>query len=346
MGAWKSSTGLTVNVEPFLDKGYKIQQLKLWESLGGELAGGSMTLYCDGSNEALELITTIYNLKITLKKDVGVSYEIDAFIMTRKYLKNILELYFLCIPGKNFFANSQVLKWPDITTALESLWPGKKDFRCSSDINNGIEIFQTGDNDWDLCRKLAYSFKKKSIFAFGLGGFMIKDLIGKDSTGRDEPYWTTVGGEELAQETAFHLNYDYKLYKKNEDPWEEESNKSVNLGVQILDRSYKVVGKDYSQLMDNYVYNTNLMTTRLYNSMTLVVPDTLPEFKIGDVVKYTRAGEKTSLPWTTYLVSKIEIFISMEKSKDNNGMGTSCTVTFRGLEQDGQVMPDTDPADN
>ena len=345
--AWISSSGVTVDIGPFLKSGYKFRKLQLTESLGGIIASGGASLYCDGSNEALELITKTFNITITLKKKVGVSYNIPAFITTKKFIKNILDIEFLCLPDKTFFSESEVLEWPDITTALESLWPGKKDFRCESDINNEIKLFQTGENNYSICKRLAYSFKQKSIFAFGLEGFLIKDLVGIDSTGQNEPYWTIMGEEDVFQKSPYNLNYNYRLYKENINPWEENysDKESKNISVQILDNSYRIVHKDYYQLLDNYVYNTNLMSSKLYNSFTVVHPTTLPEFKIGDVIKYRRAGESSWMPITTFLVSQMDIFIATEKDKDENGLGFSVTSVLRGIEENGSVMPDTDPSD-
>jgi hypothetical protein len=346
---WTSSGGVEVGIWPFFDTGYKLRKLTMSECLGGIIGSGHISLYHDASDEALELVTDQYTLQIDLvdTKEGGVSYEIPAFITTKKFMKNTLEIEFLCVPGKEFFADVAILEWSDIGDALNSLYPGKKDIRCESDINNQIKIFQSGESNYTLAKTLAYSYKKKSIFCFGLEGFLLKDLIGTDSTGQKEPYWMVAGESTVAQMEPYKLNYDYKTYKENRDPWEEDYSDvmSENLRAQILDNEYTIIHKDYAQLIDNYNFNTNLMDTRMYNSFSITQANSLPVFKIGDVVKYRRMSEKSWMPITTFLVSQMDFFISVEATDmDSNGLQFSVTSVLRGVEEGGEILPTEDPS--
>jgi hypothetical protein len=346
---WTSSGGVEIGIWPFFDTGYKLKKLTMFQSIGGIIASGTVSLYHDASDEALELVTDQYKIQIDLvdTREGGVSYEIPALITTRKFNKNSFSFNFMCVPGKEFFGDTTILEWSDIGDALNSLYPGKKDIRCDSDINNQIKIFQSGESNYSLAKKLASSYKKKSIFCFGLEGFLLKDLIGTDSTGQKEPYWTIAGESGVAQLSPYTFNYDYKTYKENKDSWEEDYSDviSENLRTQILDNRYNIVHKDYSQLLDNYSYNKNLMGNRMYNTFRIVQPNTLPKYKIGDVVKYKRMSEDTWMPITTFLVSRMDFFISVEATDmDSNGLQFSVTSVLRGVEEGGEILPTEDPS--
>ena len=165
-----NSYKVSINFTPWFDSGYKFDNIHMYEELGGKIASGEISMSHDGSGEALKLITDQYTGQITLEKEGGNIYTIDVFIINKKYFKNFLTLNFICIKDKKFYTELIQAEWDDITSAIESLYPGKKDIRCKCDINNKLTIFQNSETNQSLCSKLSYGFKKKSIFAYGLVG--------------------------------------------------------------------------------------------------------------------------------------------------------------------------------
>ena len=350
------SANLSISVEPFMSNGYLVKNIELYEELGGSIAKGKIQLVNDGSNKALELITNTYEVNIILKKKVGVSYEIKGYIDSRSYHKNFLNIHFLCVPNLDFLTKNIIREWDDIDSAIETLWTGKKDIRCNSDIGNGIKILQASESDKELCSRLALSYKKNTIFAFGLEGFLLKDTIGIDSTGKQEPYWQLDGEQEVEQDTNYIITYNYNTYLENYDPFEgnEETGEepiegSKNIKVEILDKTYRLVHKDYGQLLDNYKSNKNFIyNDSSYNSLTVTYKNTLPEYKLGDVIYYRRVDDHKRNPMNVFLVKSMNIYIEIEKNPEQNGVsdksyGVEVTSKLWGLKDNGELLSNTDP---
>lgn len=342
---YKTSGGVTIGIEPFFSEGYILKSMELNESLGGIIANGVMSLSNDGSENAMKLITDLYYFTIKLKKEEGLSYEIPCFITSREFSRNFLNLEFLCISDKEFYTDIKTLDWPDINSALNGIWTGKKDIRCESDLNNDLLIKQCSESSYSFSGKLGLGYKKNAVFAIGLNGFLIKDLIGIDSSGNKEPFYTLYGDQSVFQETGYYINYNYRLYKDMETPWVDGGyTESKNLAVYNFDNKYFVCHKDYKKLLENYYWNTNLMISKFYSSLSIVHPHTLPEFRLGDTIRYRRTEDKTWLPFKTYIVSKMTIFIVTEDdTTDEHGLKFSVTSTLRGLDENGEILPTIDP---
>lgn len=350
---YTNSYGVTVNFTPWFDSGYRFTKLHMYEEIGGALSGGSISLEYDGSPEALELITTQYTGTIEIEQEGGNIYSVPVFITSRNFFKNFMTLEFVCISDKKFFTELVSTEWTDIGGAIQSLYPGKQDIRCESDINNGVKIFQNGETNYSMCTKLAYSFKHGTIFAYGFDGLLIKELIGKDSGGNQEPFWEIIGEQEVHQVDSYATVYDKRLYYKPLNPWENDPNTDYSTGMALGNRAmlfysnYSIVGTDYYQLLDNYYYNKRYMDSNMFTSFR-VVDLKIPGYRIGDVLKYTRGEEETKLPFDTFLVRSNELFIAIEGSDvvDENGLSFSWTSKFMGIQENGEILPETDPTNS
>ena len=347
MAKYTNSYKVTIDFKPWFDSGFQFTKLHMVEELGGKIPGGEIDMNHDGSEAALKLITDQYTGHLSIEKEGGNIYEIDIFITQRRFYKNSLSLSFICITDKKFFTELIEAEWDDITGALEALYPGKKDIRIKSDINNSIKIFQNHETNYSLCTKLAYSFKHNCIFAYGWEGFKLKDIIGeKDSQGNVEPKLSITGNVEIHQIDSYHMHYNKKIYYTPENPWdpdyldyEADNNKTI----MFYDNHY-LIGTDYYQLVDNYLFNKKYMETELFTSFRAVDLN-MPKYKIGDVLKYSRAEQDTKLPFELFLVQSNELFYAVEGSNatDSNGLNFSWTSKLIGLEEGGSVLPDSDP---
>ena len=350
MAKYTNSYKVTIDFKPWFDSGFQFTKLHMVEELGGKIPGGEIDMNHDGSDKALKLITDQYTGHLTIEKEGGNIYEIDIFITQRRFFKNSLSLSFICITDKKFFTELVDAEWDDITDAINALYPGKKDIRIKSDINNGVKIFQNHETNYSLCTKLAYSFKHNCIFSYGWEGFMLKDIIGeKDSQGNTEPKLSITGNVEVHQIDSYYLNYNKKIYYKPENPWELEDYPYTdymadnNRSIMFYD-DYYLIGTDYYQLVDNYLFNRKYMNTELFTSFR-VVDMNMPGYKIGDVLKYSRAEQDSKLPFELFLVHSNELFFAVEGSNatDSNGLHFSWTSKFIGLEEGGSVLPESDP---
>lgn len=334
----------------------------MYEELGGNLAKGEISMVHDGSSAALKLITDQYTGQITLEKEGGNIYTIDIFIINREYFKNFLTLKFVCIKDKKFYTELIQAEWTDITEAIESLYPGKKDIRCECDINNNLTIFQNSESNKSLCSKLSFGFKKRSIFAYGWEGYLMKEIVGIDSGGHQEPYYKVTGSAEFHQVDSYNLNYYKRIYYTPTNPWEplkgDENNgeQAANSDEDYTDRQpnnsrtlqiyedYTIVGRDFEQLMHNYWDNRKYMDTQLFTSFRLK-DFNMPLYKLGDILIYKREEQESELPWTLFLVKSNEMFMAIE---DSNAVGPdgskfSWTSMLAGVQEKGEILPIVDP---
>lgn len=349
--AYKDPRGITIEIDPFLTSSvYRFTKLHLYEVLGGEIASGTVDLENDGSEAALELVTTVYNFTIKIDIKEGFSYEIPCFITNKRYLKNYLSLDFVCLKDKKFITQPLSLDYPDITTALNSVYPGKIDLRCESDINNEVKIYQSGEISHSFCTRLAYSFKHKTIFSYGWEGFMIKEVPGIDSNGEQEPSMGLPVPGAAFQKDPYNLNYDRNIFYLPIDPWDTEDYseviKSTGINAMYDFNGYYLVAADHKQLLDNYLYNRRFMKSPLYTSFRIVCTE-WPKYKIGDMLILHHLDEKTQPPFTKFIVSSNEMFLALDGSDivDENGFTFSFTSMLRGVEVGEEILGDTDPTD-
>lgn len=344
------SNNIKINFLPWFDNGYILKSLYLSEQIGGTLANGTITLELVGTEESLLLVTKQFTGKLTIKKDKGDQYEIDIFITNRNYYKNTLVLNFICIKDKAFFTDLVSLEYSDITSALNSLYPGKIDIRCESDIDNDIPLIQFMETNQDFCNKLAYSFKKNIVFGYSWDRFFIKEKIGIDSRNNEEPKRYLVGNAGTELVDSYKLSYNSILFEKPLDPWlESEDNKenyvdlcSINSRTLKLFNNYVSVGSNYSNLMKNYLFNTTQLNTDMYVS-AVVESSNIPEYRLGDTIYFKELRDK-GLPCNIFLIKSNELSIIYE-GKTKNQYNISMKSTLIGLEFGKERLPDTDPLD-
>ena len=361
MPKYTNSSGISVNVTPYFDSGFIFDYLHMKEELGGSLPFGEIGLLHDGSPEALKLVEEQDTGHITLEREGGNIYEIDFFITERGYRSNFLTLKFVCVPNREFYTDLKTSTWDDITSAIKSLYPGKIDLRCDSDVNNGVQFFQQRETDYDFCYRLCSSFKHDIVFGFGWEGLMLKETISKDHTGNQEPYWKIWGETEVSQITPYNFKYNRDLYEAPLNPWEQCEGKTENLpdrtNLESLNccvmrtyGEYRIMGRDHYQALENRRYNLRYLDSSLWNSIK-TVDINLPDWKLGDVVKYFskwQEADGVSVPFDIYIVKANEVFFSPESSShiSADGLKFSWTTTMLGLQTStGSVQPREDPTD-
>lgn len=336
MSAVKNSSGISLEFTPWTDRGFVIDSLHMYERIGGELGKGNISLIFPDSPENNELITDEQKGIITVSdtKESGVSYTIPIFIMGREYFKNTVTLNFVCCEDKKFFMDPHSISYSDITNALNILYPGNKDIRTDSDVNNNVEVYQMNETDMEFCTTLAYSYKRNAIFAYSWSGFILKDLIGINSQGKNEKDSgiLIVGQSFMENAKPYALNYNKYLLYEPQDLFEGKD-KPLNLGSIKNYNDYIISGTDYYKLHENRMYNRIIMNSELYTSFITVGAD-IPDYKLGDIVFYQRAEQESSYPFTQFLVYSNELFISQDNSKKvgPHGMKFEWTTKLLGIE--------------
>ena len=338
---WVSSSGLTIEIEPFFSKGYGFKSLHLQESIGGSVASGVAELYSDTSQTAADLITKCKTIeKIVVKNKDGASLTIkNALILSISPATDNVIIHFECSPTPEWKYNKNMAVFQNPDEAFSHLYPGRRDIRCQSDSSCKTKIWQQRSSDYECLKRLAASYKANTIYAFGLEGFLLKDLIGIDSDGNKEPARTLYGGSEENPITRNSFNYDHKLYLNSEDAYDEKKEDLITSKywkARIIDGHYSIVAADYDELNQNYLRNTNLMASTFYGILVTQHPYSLPGYKLGDVVYYKkREDPKSGAIQKKFLVGEMKYDFSLSD-------GVYVTSTLRALEEDGVVMNQKD----
>lgn len=354
----ETANGISLEFSPWTDDAkFFLTDLHIHESLGGEIAGGSICMRFDTTNEeALKFITEQNTgiIRIIDSKENGISYEIPVCIHTRSHLMDTITLDVLCIPSLSFISSKNTVSFDDISTAIEKLYPGNRDIRTKPDsgVSNIPEV-QRCRSDYDFCSYLCKSFKKETVFSFGWEGLMLKDRIGKNSYNNDEPddSMVIVNGAGYVISSMQRMTYNSDLINERKPffPFTEtdlsltkadysEVEPEYVTAMMFADE-YHIIGKDYRAHIENWKYNSKLLSTDLYYAIKVRSVD-MPFYKIGDVIKLKKVAivegdSESSNPYQNYIVKSNELFYSNEKSNkvDSHGMKFSWTSLLIGLDK-------------
>ena len=353
MAKFQNNNGCSVEILPFMGP-FRFLKLKLHESIGGPIASGSAQFEFPSDEKCTDLIEDTYYITIRLEQNKGIIYNIDALITSKRIQENMLSIEFLCIKDVSFIDETLSLNFTDIDEALDYSYQGPKDLRCESDLSNNLPIVQFQETSYDFCKRIALSYKYDSLFAFGLEGFMIKDTIGTDSFGSGEPNIKVVAGTgSVMQEQFTKSNLNPQYYKKPFDSWNEtmegeeinDSNKTEHgqdeysiqstnaVAIVSFDR-YSIVHKDILQLKKNADYNRRYYNSSYYSNLSICHNDRMPNFKLGDIVKYENVLEKDiKNPNKLYIVYENDILITSDSTIGHeNGKGFAWKTLLKGIE--------------
>ena len=301
MSAVKNTVGIELTCEPFTESNYRIVYLHMIESLGGSIASGEISLWHDNSDKAVKLVTgqNTGTIKIRDTKDDGLEYEIPFYITKREFYRTTLKLSFICVSDIAFTDNVVSTEFDDITDAINTLYPGKKDRRVI-------------------------------VFGYSWEGFMLKELCGENnSKGEKEVIGENSNVPKLGAlalmnfASKYNLTYNTRLLYNPINPWEDTDNSTTQtdytdyefLNCKAISdfKDYHVCGTDYLQLTENYRYNKNLMDAGLYTTMVITGTD-FPGYKLGDVIEFKSPEQQVKYPFNFYIIASNEIFYATEVS--------------------------------
>lgn len=359
-----SPNGVEVKISPWLSNGFKLVSIRLYEELGGNIASGTASFEIFYTEDAQTLIYKQYTgtIEVTKLGNNGNKLSIDFFITKRKLVKNRLTIEFLCVNDNKFFTELISLEHTDITETLKTLYPNpeKINIRASSDIGNDIPLIQFNETNYSFCKKLAYSFKKDTIFAFGWEGFMLKDRCGEknsadvteivtDSIDGSTGVFIVVGGSGVEPMDPYTMNYDNLLFEKVVDPWAEDENEKykeimpLNSNTLKYYNNYITIGTSHASLVKNYLYNDYMMTNNMQVSLR-IESSVMPNYKLGDIVIYCHVKDQTT-PYRAYIVKTNELYYSPDNTNDTGKSEFFWVSTLVSLfDPNGNKYPwETDP---
>lgn len=279
-----------LDVTPWFESGYIFKELTMREEIGGNLASGVIKLTSDGTD--MSLINTQNTLDITYiqlpwdDKEEQVEYKVKGYIYHKEFKENEIHMSFVAVSDRDFSTLSKMNTYENLSIdkVISDLYPDKdrikfldsNDQLLQPDMNEPLTITQNALTNLDFCKRLCRSYRKDSVFAFGLEGLFIKSIY------RNPPEPIEIVGEsDSIVMGMFNMN-DYKEMTMTEDPREL----SVNLAPVMYGFDYYITRNDYyAELLKVYLYNTRYYTA-MKCSMKLRFITRLPKFKLGDIVTY------------------------------------------------------------
>lgn len=315
-------------------------------------------------------------IEIQDNKEGGFHYTFNIFITKRNFYNEILSLEFICIPGDSedkdmlergiqFYTKLLSESYSNIEDAINSTYPGgKKRIKVETNIPDTTKIYRDNETAYDFVKRLCYSWKNKCAFAFGWDGLLIKEIVGinsfNDNEEDDEKIKKIFGDQkEWTQLSKSVLKYNVKnnteLFNPWQDPYKDAEGKELLKSVTPDDkykewekdlrfvtssitgeRKYFIHGKDYYLLSENRKSCEVFAEAKGYGSLVLLGRDMPKEWKLGDVILYSRKKDdgKDDVSEVRLIVASNELFFSQNGSTKTgpHGLPFEWTTTFWKVE--------------
>lgn len=346
---YTDSHGITVHISPWLDCGYRLKNLVLNLSIGGELTNGSIEL--EGLiviSETLETLDTCNTGEITIEKEGRSSYIGKFFVTSRAHTVNgNAVLNFVCVPDPKYVRDK--IKMTYIGTmeeVLEEIYPNL-DIQCESDIQGERTFHQNSIPSAYYLPKLAAGYRKNIVYGYDMDTFFIKEAYTQDELDNAPIIIAT-----LDQDTSgYEKEYNPELYSQPKNDWESEEENQLGEDYSELQarfvRSVQKRGdifyvyKDFEDLRENATINRTQNNSSYYQTKTIRAKD-WPDYELGEVVYFNLAETEQSdtyYPHNYYIVSGIRISFSTKGQ-------FIFETTFAGLEENGLISLDNDYEDD
>jgi hypothetical protein len=352
--------GYSINFTPWLDLGYRLVSVELKNTLGGELAGGTIRLVGSQSNlPSLELRENLYSGTVSIL-DLGVVVkEFKVFFIKKSYKREELSLDFVCIPDPKYVRDLHTKTHVgNLRKILEDIFIGSDDFldiRCDSDIQGTMRLYQSSQSDVSFLKDILSGYRRNSVFGYSWDKLVLKE------TCTPEEMKSAGIIEALTEEQSPASNsYDKGLYSVPKNLWEEGKDDSrvgedytdrqaINVRASsIMDGKVEYMGTDYYNMINNSKKNLVNLGSDYFQKLSVSLK-TFPKYQIGDVVRYYRTDNQVSdmiWPYEYYMVYANRMFFSTSgtgvtdpKAPKNVGDYTFTTILV-GLEEDGSIALD------
>lgn len=361
----ENSKNIQVVFTPWEINQTQLLKLHIWEGLGGVIPGGNAELIHLGDQDVVDKIVEDSTGLITVadKNPGGLTYTFGVFITGRKFINNNLYIEFICLPSdsyeraKNFYTSPGSATYDNIDDAIDVVWPKNKNGSTTANIEVGtdstnIPVFRDNETGADFLRRICFSWRKDTVFAFSWDGLIIKDR-GQEAQRNIK---TSIGGNGIwRQSNVTSLKYNKETNYSQFNPWKNENkDDSGNISISttgeedytkrepkkvtsyIQHNEYRIIRPDYEVMSENDFSNRSFIESGGYSKVVLVGEDMPNEWKLGDVVRYKRVddAEKDIEPMK-YIVARNELFYSQAGASEvgPHGYAFEWTTTLWGLEK-------------
>lgn len=359
MRRYENIHGYSINFSPWFDLGYRLVSVELRNTIGGNLAGGTIRLVgSQSSQESLELRENLYSGTITIM-DLGVPVkEFKVFFIRKNYKREELSLDFVCIPlpdyVRDLHTKTHVGNLREIIEGIFSHVSAKNflDIRCESDIQGPMKIFQSNESDVSFLKNIISGYVSNGVY-----GYSWDKLIIKKTCTPEEMKEAKIIEAMTEEQSPASKTYDKRLYNTPKNLWEEGKD-DKRVGEDYKDRQpifvracsfmgdkIKYMGTDHYNMIMNSKKNIANLESDYFQKLNISLK-TFPSYQIGDVVRYYRSDNQVSdmiWPYEYYLVYANRMFFSTsgtgvtDPNVPKNIGDYTFSTTLVGLEEDGSI---------
>lgn len=338
----KDSQGYSVYLEPWCSQGFRLVDVYFNESLGGELAGGTVNLVGSSERGTQQTREDVYTGKFIIEKNNNLIKSFDVFITQKNSKRESLSMTFVSVTDPKYCRDEDIITYEGtLDDIVKQVYPNI-DLRCSSDIQGPIKLFQNYETNLSFLNRVAAGFKRNSVFGHSLEKFFIKETCTKEEMDRA----LLVASIPESQSPGVKI-YNKSLYYSPVNLWEEgKDDKRVNKDYSKYQsrflRSISQMGnisymaREHSQLFENIEKNISNLSSNYFQKLGFVLPD-IPPYNLGDVVEYFRTDivkSKIQWPYKYYLVYATNMYFSTPGTGKRK---FSYSTTLVGLEEDGKI---------
>lgn len=253
MAAIVTSSGATLSITPLLDQDVAFLSYKSIEKLNGEMAKIEVNLkaFKDGAY-------LVDKQHIKLVNENGYSIECDAYIYSLEYVSGRYTVKMMPTPGE-FTRSVKTTTYKGGESAI-NIYPGRIDKTVKSDILSTTPLYQKSESDYQFLTRVLHGYKHNAIFAYTLGGLVVRDLNTFKAALTLNRKGNTIVDEKQSQSIT-----DPKRYRSQVEILERYTNHiKVRIHGTVMD-----VNKEYETLLSNYGFFERFNQFRsLYNFKT------------------------------------------------------------------------------
>jgi hypothetical protein len=349
------SSGISVEVLPWMDCGFKLASISLNASLGGAPSEGVLNLEgfvtSEETNQATENLDygTIY-----IEKDNRPALEVKFFVIKREYIKDVLRLRYICISDPKYARDKKKQTYRGtLDEVLNQIYPNTE-ISCDTDVQGELTFHQNNMTDIELFAKLASGYKRSAIYGFIFDKYMIRETYTLD----DLENAKTVKCTRKQLKNRYSKTYNPELYTPPFNAWEDSEKNG--LGKDYKDKQPRFirsiqkrgevsyVSATHGQLYENSMTNDAYLNSNFFHRQDLELEE-WPDYSLGEVVIFNCVEDNdrdTSWPHKYYLVYSLKFFIAGNSSIRENGKSLSFQSTFVGLEEDGSIALDKEEGED
>ena len=289
MAAVQSPQNIVLNIEPLFTKEAGFVSFNSREFANGYMPTIEVTM------KAFEDITELTEEQnISLITSYGSTFKCKAYVYDISFIGGNCVIKMMPVPAE-FMRKVKTSTYKGGEAVITSVYPGDIDKDVKSDLISSLPLYQKSETDYSFLTKILSAYKHNAIFAYTLGGLIIRDL----SAYKSVMELNRLGESESDQSQELS---DPKRYSSDVEILERFTN---HIKVRVYDQIFDV-NSEYESLIGNRIFFERFNSAK--SSFTFRTKELLSA-NLCEGIKYYSQETKVD---NTYIHARIINFTAME----------------------------------